>query len=52
MSARFNSCYAKLSVNQLYAPTNDAVDESKEEFYEQLQWEVDATPRHDLLIVM
>ena len=52
MSARFNSRFAKLTIIQVYAPTNDAEDESKEEFYEQLQREVVATPRHDVLIVM
>ena len=36
----------------MYALTNDAEDESKGEFYEQLQREVEATPRHDVLIVM
>ena len=52
MSAHFNSRFAKLTIIQVYAPTNDAEDESKEEFYEQLQREVEATPRHDVLIVM
>ena len=52
MSARFNSRFAKLTIIQVYAPTNDAEDESKEEFYEQLQREVKATPRYDVLIVM
>jgi len=52
MSACFKSRYAKLTVIQVYAPTNDADDESKEEFYEQLQWELETTPRHDVLIVM
>ena len=52
MSARFNSRFAKLTIIQVYAPTNDAEDESKEEFYEQLQREVVATPRHDVLIVI
>ena len=52
MSTRFNSRYAKLTVIQVYAPTNDADDESKEEFYEQLQREVETTPRHDVLIVI
>ena len=51
-SARFNSRFAKLTIIQVYAPTNDAEDESKEEFYEQLQREVKATPRYDVLIVM
>ena len=48
MSARF----AKLTVIQVCVPTNDAEDESKEKFYEQLQREVEATPRHDALIVL
>ena len=52
MSARFNSRFAKLTIIQVYAPTNGAEDESKEEFYEQLQREVEETPRHDALIVM
>ena len=52
MIALFNSRFAKHSIIQVYAPTNDAEDESKEEFYEQLQREVEATPRHDVLIVM
>jgi len=33
-------------------PTNDAEDECKEEFYEHLQREAKATPRHDVLILM
>ena len=55
MSARFNSRFAELTIIQVHAPTNDGtqrIDESKEEFYEQLQQEVEATPRHDVLIVM
>ncbi|XP_068701956.1 craniofacial development protein 2-like [Montipora capricornis] len=52
MGAHFNSRYAKLTVIQMYAPTNDANDESKEEFYDQLQQEVETTPRNDVLIVM
>ncbi|KAL9954642.1 hypothetical protein ACROYT_G042207 [Oculina patagonica] len=52
MSARFNSRFAKLIVIQEYAPTNDAEDESKEEFYKLLQREVEAIPRHEVLIVM
>ena len=31
---------------------NNAVDGSKEELYEQLQQEVEAPPRHDVVIVM
>lgn len=52
MSARFNSRYVKRTVIQVYALTNDADNESKENFYEQLQRKVETTPRHDVLIVM
>lgn len=52
MSARFNSCYANLTVIQVYEPTSDADDESKKEFYEHVQREVEVAPRHDVLIVM
>ncbi|XP_020628455.1 craniofacial development protein 2-like [Orbicella faveolata] len=52
MSARCSSRYAKLIVIQVYAPTSDADDESRGEFYEQLQREVETTPSHDVLIVM
>ena len=39
-SARFNSRYAKLTVIMLYAPTNEAEERVKDEFYEQLKREV------------
>ena len=52
MSARFNSRYARLTVILIYAPTNDAEEGVKDEFYEQLQKEVERTPRHDVLIIM
>ena len=52
MGARFNSRYVKLTGIQVNSPTNDAHDESKEEFYERLQREVEKTPRHDALIVI
>ncbi|KAL9971984.1 hypothetical protein ACROYT_G018215 [Oculina patagonica] len=37
--------------NEIYSPTNEASDEDKDVFYEMLQREIDATPRHDLLIL-
>ena len=52
ISARFFSKYVKLTVIQIYSPTNDASDEDKDTFYELLQKEIDATPRHDVLIVL
>ena len=39
MSTRFNSSFAKLIIIHVYAPSSDA-------------YEVEATPRHDVLIVM
>ncbi|XP_056017322.1 craniofacial development protein 2-like [Ostrea edulis] len=50
--ARFHSKYAKMTLIQCYAPTNDAEDDSKTTFYEKLQSTVSKTPRHDILIVL
>ena len=50
--ARFYSKFLKISIIQVYAPTNEANDEDKEHFYEQLQAVVDGVPKHDILIVM
>jgi len=36
----------------VYATTQDAEDEAKETFYNQLQKTLDAIPRHDMLLVM
>lgn len=52
ISARFHSKYAKMTIIQCYAPTNDADDDIKTTFYEKLQSIVSKTPRHDILIVL
>ena len=52
ISARFDSRFAKMTVIQIYAPTNDAEDSVKDNFYEQLQKEIEAIPRHDITIIM
>jgi hypothetical protein len=52
ISARFNSKHVKVTIIQIYSPTNDAEEEEKDEFYEQLQKEIDITPKHDMLIFM
>lgn len=51
ITARSCSKHIKTTIIQVYAPTNDTEEESKELFYEQLQKVVYSTPRHDLLLV-
>jgi len=51
-TARFYSKYKKLTVVQAYAPTNDAMDEEKDEFYNQLQDTVSGCNRNDMIVVM
>ena len=46
--ARFHSKYCKLSILQCYVPTNEV----KDDWYEQLQYEVSRVPQHDLLLIM
>ena len=46
IEARLFSHFIKTTVIQVYAPTNKADDEVKEDFYEQLQKIVDEVPRH------
>lgn len=50
--ARFNSKHIKTTIIQVYAPTNDASDEEKERFYNQLQQVYSETQSHDLVITM
>ena len=52
IKGRFNSRHKTLTVIQTYAPTNDAMDKIKDEFYNQLQDTVSNCKRHDITVVM
>ena len=52
IKAGFNSKYCKLTIIQCYAPTNDSEDETKEEWYDQLQAAMSKVPQHDVLLIM
>ncbi|VDO27648.1 unnamed protein product [Heligmosomoides polygyrus] len=52
ISACFRTKYIRVTIVQVYAPTEDFEDAKKDEFYECLQQTIDETPRRDLKIVM
>ncbi|VDP54423.1 unnamed protein product [Heligmosomoides polygyrus] len=52
ISARFRTKHMRVTVIQVYAPTEDSENAKKDEFYECLQQTIDETPRRDLKIVM
>lgn len=52
IKARFFSKFIKMTIIQVYAPTNDSEESEKDHFYDQLQQSVDKVEKHDLLIVM
>ena len=52
LMARFKGRYVNMSVIVCYAPTNEADDETKDLFYDQLQELKNKCPRHDILIIL
>ena len=52
IKVQFYSKYKTLTVIQAYAPMNDAMDEEKDEFYNQLQDTISSCNRHDMILVM
>ena len=52
MWVRFYTRTLKLSIIQMYAPTNVADEEEKDVFSEQLQSIIDGIPKHDVQVIM
>ena len=52
ITARFQSRHTKTTIVQVYAPTEEADDETKDAFYDQLQATFDCIPSHDLKMVI
>ncbi|KAK2712175.1 hypothetical protein QYM36_011016 [Artemia franciscana] len=52
LRARIDSKHGKITVLTCYAPTNEAEDEDKDDFYVVLSSELSSMPPHDYLIVL
>ena len=52
ITVRLQTRLMKVTLVQVYAPTNASDDEEKDSFYELLQDVLDATPEHDMKMVM
>jgi hypothetical protein len=51
-TTRFDTNFLKTTGIQVYAPTNEAQEIEKEDFYNALQYAVDKIPKRDILIIM
>ena len=52
MTARFNSKGRKATFIQCYAPTNDADEETKQQFYNSLQETINDLPKRDIVLLL
>jgi exonuclease III len=52
ISPRIVTNFQKTTGIQVYAPTNEAQEIEKEDFYNALQYAVDKIPKRDILIIM
>ena len=52
MTARFTSRFIKTTVVQVYAPMNEADEETKDSFYDLLQRVTDEIPKHEMIMMM
>ena len=52
ITARFKSRHSKTTVVTVYAPTEDASEDDKDEFYQHCQEVLSNIPSHDIVVLM